>query len=218
MKIFYPLQAQHDYTELRFSLRSVEKYLPKSEIIIVGDSLPDWITGVTQIEVKDIPGKKQLTIRKKILAGLAYSKEVFFLNDDYFFIQPVHPEIFPFYFFGNVRESGESGARPLKEQLEAKGKDIKHFDIHAPIIYEREKFRALEVFTSECIIKSMYANFHEVAGVPMPDTKINSQHSTLGVRERIKGKIVFSTGPSGLKFVLPVLQELFPKKSRYELW
>lgn len=218
MKLFYPLQAQHDYTELRYSLRSVEKYVPNSEIIIAGDTLPDWVTGITQIHVKDIPCKKQLTIRKKILAALEYSKEIFFLNDDYFFLRPVQPENFPYYFHGNVRESGESGARPLKEQLEAKGKDIKHFDIHVPIIYERDKFRALEVFSSECIVKSMYANFHEVPGVAMPDTKINSQQSTIGVKERIKDKIVFSTGPAGLKFVLPVLQDLFPKKSRYELW
>lgn len=218
MELMYPLQSQNDYTELRYSLRSLEKHLPKSEVIIVGDTIPEWITGVTQIHVKDIPGRKQLTIRKKILSALEYSKEIFFLNDDYFFLQDIDPGNFPYYYFGNIRESGESGARPLREQLATKGKNIKHFDIHCPIIYERDKFRALEVFTSDCLIKSMYSNFHDIEGVPMPDTKINSQHSTHGIKERIKNKIVFSTGPGGLKFALPVLQEFFPHKSRFELW
>lgn len=68
MVIVYPLQHQNDYTELRYSLRSLEKYFTGSyEVVVVGDKIPDWLTGVTQIVIPDITGRKQLTIKKKNL-------------------------------------------------------------------------------------------------------------------------------------------------------
>lgn len=214
MKLMYPLQSQNDYTELRYSLRSVEKHFPKSEIIIVGDTIPEWITGVTQIHVKDIPGRKQLTIRKKILAALEYSEEIFFLSDDVYLLKPPTNK---FYFHRTLKENGEAGAKPLAEQLTSLNKPIDSYDVHCPIIYERDKFRGLEMFPAECIIKSMYGNFYEVQGVPMPDYKINQKQAVEQIKVSIKDRPYFSTGPSGLKYALPILEELFDRKSNFEV-
>ena len=102
MIVCYPLTTQLDYTELRYSLRSIEKYLQDvEEVIIVGDNLPDWINNVTQIILPDIKGKKQLSIRRKILAALNYTDEILFMNDDVYFLKPSND--FPYYYHGYLK-------------------------------------------------------------------------------------------------------------------
>lgn len=210
------MAVQHDYTELRYSLRSVEKHLPNMEVAIVGSRLPEWITNITHINLPDIPGRKQLSIRRKILAGLEYSGEIFFINDDHFLLKQADPKNYPYYYSGYL-PTGETGGKLLMEQLKAQGRPIKHFDMHTPIRYERSKFKELEVFGGDCIIKSMYCNYHEIEGEEMPDLKINKKTDENLIREKLKNVKVFSTGPAGLQSCLPILEELYPTKSRFEL-
>jgi hypothetical protein len=207
-----PLFAQSDYTELRYVLRSVEKWA--DEVIIVGSEIPEWIKNITWIEVSDIKHKKQLSIRKKIISALEYKPEILFISDDVYLLQEPKKV---FYSSGTIKQVGESGARPLQGQLEAMNKPIKCFDVHSCIWYEREKFKALEVFTSDCILKSAYGNFHEVESVNMPDFKVNGKMTVEEIKSIIKNRPYFSTGPQGLKYALPVLQELWPVKSKFEL-
>jgi hypothetical protein len=212
MEIMYPLFSQSDYTELKYSLRSIEKWA--DEVIIVGETLPEWIKDVTWIELADIKSRKQLSIRKKIIFALEYKSEFLFLSDDvYLLTEPKKV----FYSAGTIKEIGESGARPLHAQLEAIGKPIRCFDVHCPIWYKREKFKALEIFTSDCIIKSMYGNFHEEETINMPDFKVNRKMTIEEIKQAIKNRPYFSTGPQGLQYALPVLRELFPNKSKFEL-
>lgn len=208
----YPLYRQEDYTELKYSLRSVEKWA--GEVIIVGEEIPEWIKNITWIQIKDIPGRKQLSIRKKIISALEYKPEFLFLSDDVYLLEKPTKT---YYSGGTIRQIGEAGAKTLADQLEALNKPIKCFDVHCPIFYEREKFKPLERFTSDCIIKSMYGNFHEVESVTMPDYKVNQKLTPDQIRLAIKNRPYFSTGPTGLKYALPVLQELWPVKSNFEL-
>jgi hypothetical protein len=223
MIILYPLAVQLDYTELRFSLRSIEKYLkPPFEVVIVGQVLPAWINNVTQISLKDLPGRKQLNIRRKILAGLEYSEELFFMNDDIYLLNDTDPKSYPYYYSGTLNTIGETGARPLMNQLQAQNKPILHYDTHTPLLYEKEKFKALEIFTADCIIKSAYCNFHKIKGKEYPDLKINRKMEPNLLKDIIKtaqdyAAPCFSTGPQGLQSALPVLEELYPTKSKYEL-
>lgn len=214
--IMYPLQVQLDYTELKYSLRSIEKYITKPlEVLIVGEVIPDWITNITHLKLKDIPGRKQLSIRRKILAALEYSDEVFFMNDDIYLLNSTNPANYPFYYSGDLSTIGETGGRLLMDQLKAQNKPTKHFDTHVPIIYERAKFKELEGFGADCIIKSMYCNYHEIEGIELPDFKINKKTSDLA-RVFNQGEPCFSTGPMGLQAALPILNELYPNKSKYE--
>lgn len=212
MDIMIPLKPQDDYTELKYTLRSIKKWA--DEVLIVGEDLPEWIKNVTWIPIKDIPGRKQLSIRKKIISALEYKKEFLFLSDDvYLLTEPKKV----FYSSGTLNQIGESGSKPLAQQLQAINKPIKCFDVHCPIFYEREKFKPLERFTGDCIIKSMYGNFHEVESVTMPDYKVNQKLTPEQIKLAISNRPYFSTGPQGLKYALPVLAELFPFKSKFEL-
>lgn len=212
MNCMIPLKPQDDYTELKFTLRSIQKWA--DEVIIVGEDLPLWAKNVTWLPIKDIPGRKQLSIRKKIISALQYKSEFLHLADDVYLL--TEPKKI-FYSSGSIKNRGESGSRPLQAQLEAIGKPIKDYDVHCCIYYEREKFKALEVFQAECIIKSAYGNFHELESTAMPDFKINSKMTPEEIKGAIKNRPYFSTGPQGLKYALPVLAELFPLKSKFEL-
>ncbi len=215
MIVVYPLTVQQDYTELKFSLRSIEKFLPECEVVIVGDYIPEWLTGVTQIHLPDVPGRKQLSIRRKILAALEYSEEIFFMNDDLFLLKPMTEF---YYWHGYLKNYSEAGSKPLEKQLEAMDKPTYHYDGHYPLIYKRNKFKeASEHFTDDCIIKSMYCNYHRVTtSVFAPDCKILRKTKPEDIKKFIEDKPCFSTGVYSLPSALPILENLFPNKSNFE--
>lgn len=231
MTVAYPLTVQFDYTELKYSLRSIEKFLPQPfEVVIVGNYLPEWINNVIQIEVPDVPGRKQLSIRKKILAALEYAEEILFLNDDVFLLRPSPYHVaddvdwlekylmFPYFWHGMLKNYSESGSKPLMKELEKMGKPAKHFDGHYPLIYG-QNFKELSVkFSEDVIIKSMYCNALGIEGVFIPDCKLHaSQAKPEIIREFIKDKPCFSTGSYSLASALPILHELFSERSKYEI-
>ncbi len=212
IKIMCPITNQIDYTELKYSLRSVEKYLPGYEIIIVGEYLPEWITNITHIELSDIPGQAVFSVRRKILAALEYAEEIFFMNDDFILLQKV--ENYPYYSSGLLDKKGESGARPLTAQLQSLKKPTRYFG-HYPAIYRQDFKEIISHFTKDCITKSAYCNFIEVEPLEIRDCKI--LHPMKQVKDFIKDLPCFSTGIRSLNSCLPILQELFPEPSKYEL-
>lgn len=215
MKIMYPLANQFDYEELRYSLRSIEKFIDYDEVIIVGDYMPDWLINVTWIDVADIPNKKQLSIKKKILAALEYTKEFLFMNDDMYFLQPVTK--FPYYYKGYLKHYAEAGSKQLEKELGNKMLDTKNFDTHYPLIYDKNFTSIAAVFSEDTIIKSMYCNQMGIEGVFLPDCKMVRETSNQDIREFIKDRFMFSTGIYSIDKALPVLAELYPKKSIFEL-
>lgn len=214
MIIAIPLQKQSYYTELLFCLRSIEKYILNPKILIIGDFIPDWLTNVTQICVADIHGRKQLSIRKKILAALEYSKEILFMSDDVYLLKPYEKK---YYSSGTLKQIGESGSKPLVKQLEALSKPIKNYDVHCPIIYKQDFKEVSKLFSSDCIIKSFYGNYLELPSVEMWDYKVNKKMSVEEIKKHISLRPYFSTGITGLQYALPVLEELFKNKSQFEL-
>lgn len=217
MTVAIPLTVQIDYSELKYSLRSIEKYLQQPyEVVIIGNVIPDWITNITQISLPDVPGKKQFSIRRKILAALEYADEILFLNDDLYFLQPATE--FHYYWHGMLKNYSETGTRQVEKQLQAQGRPVKHGDGHYALVYERDKFReASENFTEDCIIKSMYINYHNIEGVFAPDCKLLRKMKPEQIKDFIKDKPCFSTGIYSIESALPILQELFPLASKYEI-
>lgn len=214
MTICYPLATQIDHTELKFSLRSIQKFLsPPFEVVIIGTQLPGWLTNVTVIEMGDIPGRPMLSVRKKILASLNYADEIFFMNDDIFLLRKYNTKVY--YSSGSLKGKAESGARPLCEQLEKLNKPLSYYG-HYPAVYKKDFVRVMEHFTDDCITKSAYLNYLEVESKEVPDCKILKPMKPDVIREWIKYRPCFSTGIQSLPSALTILQELFPEPSKYE--
>lgn len=214
MTVAVPLKHQLNHTELRFCLRSVEKFTHNLQVIIIGDNLPDWINNVTQIKVKDINSRKQKTIKYKAFAALNYADEVLWLHDDTYLLEPYTPR---YYFHGDLSSNNEGGARILKQELKEMGKLTLNFDAHCPIVYDRRFLDVLEKFTSDTVVKSMYGNYLSLPCMQVPDPKIDTKFTAAQVKQFIKGKAYFQTGEKGLNSCLPILEELFPDPSRFEI-
>jgi len=214
-QIVYPLTKQIDYTELRYSLRSIEKYLtPPFEVIIVGDTMPDWINNVTQIELADVKGQPNFSVRRKVLAALEYAEEFLFMNDDIYLLQPDDFKVT--YYSGDLKTKGESGAKSLLKQLEKEWRYGLYFG-HYPAIYKRDFIEIIQRFTNDVPTKSAYLNCTQAQCISIPDCKIMTAKKPEYIREFIKDKPCFSTGVYSIKGALPVLQELFPDKSKFEI-
>ena len=211
MTIAYPLKSQSDYSELKYSLRSIERFYRGNEVVIIGSKLPDWIDNVTWIRVEDIPNRKQLTIKYKILAALEYTDEIYFMNDDVFLLEP---PTFKYYYHGDLASVGESGARPLLQQLKSFGKPTKNFDGHYPLVYRNDFAKVLDNFAHDVIVKSAYCNYLGIEGELIPDNKIISKKTD--VRQFMQDRNSISTGVTSWGIVQPVVTEVFKQKSCYE--
>jgi len=215
MTVTIPLQQQLDYTELKYCLRAIDKFLPGIPVVIIGAQVPEWITGVTQIKIKDIVGRKQLTIKTKIHAALQYDPEIICIHDDIYLLRPFE---FKYYYWGDLTlNKSESGARILRNELQAQGKPISHYDVHNPFIYELSKFEALTTFSSDTVVKSAYGNYWQIPAELMPDVKIDRKTDARDIKAIIKNRPYFSSGSLGVRSCLPVLEELFPQKSCFEI-
>ncbi len=211
MTIAYPLKSQSDYSELKYSLRSIERFYRGNEVVIIGSKLPDWIDNVTWIKVEDIPNRKQLTIKYKILAALEYTDEIYFMNDDVFLLEP---PTFKYYYHDDLASVGESGARPLLQQLKAMGKPTKNFDGHYNLVYRKDFKNVMDNFAHDVIVKSAYCNYLGIEGELKPDNKIISKKTD--VKAFIQDRNSISTGTNSWGIVQPVVAEMFKQKSCYE--
>lgn len=215
MTVAYPLAAQFDYTELKFSLRSLDKYLPKPfEVVIIGEKIPDWINNVTWIQLPDIPGKRQLSVRRKILAALELADEILFMNDDFFFLRE---SSIPYYVNGNLKSYPYAGSKQLQARLTELKKPTRHFDLHYPIIFKKDFREIIENFPADCLLRSAYCNWLNIDGEQITDCKFLKSTKPEIVKEAIKIKPFISTGEHSIKSILPVLLELFPNKSIFEV-
>ena len=211
MTICYPLKSQSDYSELKYSLRSIERFYRGNEVVIIGSKLPDWIDNVTWIRVEDIPNRKQLTIKYKILAALEYTDEIYFMNDDVFLLEP---PTFKYYYHGDLASVGESGARPLLKQLQSFGKPTKNFDGHHALVYRKDFAKVMDNFAHDVIVKSAYCNYLGIEGEKIADNKIISKK--VDVRQFMQDRNSISTGVTSWGIVQPVVAEIFKQKSYYE--
>lgn len=243
MDIVIPYKNTGEGLELRFALRSIEKYLKgfdvsendhrgTDNIWIVGE-LPTWLRErtennhfyrVSNILHDDASGRKQYNIMRKLFAASTdecVSKKFIYWNDDHFLLKPLHVnEIKPWY-HGTLKDALEKSTNryhtAVLNTLNHFG-NIKNFDIHVPCVFEKEKIHQLyrlEWGSNEYIIKSSY--FNDSEGEEMTDCKINAPKTKEAIEERIKDRLFFSVGPNGLRSqMIKKLNELYPDKSKYE--
>lgn len=235
MDIVIPLGggSRWDNNELRYCLRSVQKYVKDvGEIIIIGVK-PKWIKNVVHIPCDDDldPEAKEKNILKKVLLACdLLDGDFMFMNDDHFLLSPVtlpYPSYFDFQLPQKLIGRTLKG-RYYKAQvntikaLTAKSLPLKNFDIHVPMIYNRDLFRkAMAQYDWKVpfgyVIKSLYANTYQIPGTFMPDCKLSKRMVKKDIMRILKHRSVFSIGDGALNSQLKsVLHDLYPNPSRYE--
>lgn len=222
MKIAVPLKNQNDHSELKFALRSIERFAPSNEVLIIGEELPEWIDNVTWIKIKDVEGRKQLSVKRKILAALEYSDEILFTNDDIYFLRP--SEI-PYYWNGDLKSYTYTGSKELQGDLKRMGKPTKSFELHVPMIFRKDFKEIIQNFSTDTLIRSAYCNYLGIEGEKF-SYKVNGQNGfdckfvrnpkPDDIMSAIESMPFLSTGVHSINAVKPYLNQLFPNKSTFE--
>lgn len=224
MTVVIPLGkgSKHNNLELRYCLRSIEKHLKGcGDICIVGE-FPTWLRDVIHIPFAD-GRRKQLNIRDKILAACdddRVTDDFLFFNDDFFLLEDIQANEVKYCYCGNLAKNSEPAGRKLAGKLYERGFDNLNFDIHLPIVYNKDKFRhAVHAFDweTDLTIKSLYANYWKVTAEIYPDLKINTFMNYGMIKKAITGRFMFSVGDFGITPGMKHLwAELYPSKSKYE--
>jgi hypothetical protein len=219
MQVVIPIVPQIDNTELRYCLRSLEKFLDAFEVTIVGSVIPDWITGVEWIELPDLPGRKQLSIKRKIMAALHRYDEIFYTADDCYLLKQTVAKKFPYICNGELaKRNHEGGAAPLVVQLQEMGKTTLNFDCHYPLVYRKDFLEIIPLFKDNTLVKSAYCNYLSVPVQQKKDAKIISPMQSHEVEKFCSTIPAFSTGHNTVRSCKPFLEKLFPEQSRFEVY
>lgn len=210
---------------MNFALRSIEKHLRGyGQIFIVGDK-PSWLKNVIHIPASDEPYVKERNIMTKTLLACKderVSDDFISWHDDLFILHPICYTEIKYWHDGTLEEAKSKSRGGYKTAIQNTIDNLKihglNFDIHAPIIYNKEKFQeSMKDWSREYVIKSRYANRWASEAVEMKDLKLNAPYKVETIKQKIKDRLFFSTGPFGLQPELcEVLNELYPNPSKYE--
>lgn len=226
--------SKHQNIELMYCLRSIERFLKGyRDIYIVTDKLPKWVTGVKHIYCEDEQGgtKRERNIYRKILAACQdtrVSENFLFMNDDHFLTDFWDAATFPYFYHYTLRSLSKTKREwdkylyTINNTIKEIGEDKKNFDIHCPIVYNKEKFTLLLGKSDWStrfgfLIKSLYCYRAEIAGVPNKDIRIQSKMNYIDIALEIRNNGWFSINDRAfegdIKFFL---KNVYGEKSSYE--
>jgi hypothetical protein len=243
--------SKWDNNELRYCLRSIEKYATGYDRIFIIGETPGFLVGAVDLNgpgdcgqsplpslvtrhCHDIVGNKEARIAHKIFWAFQHTDiadNAVLFNDDYVLIDRAGLGNLPCYHRESLqaaakRHPDEGYWRALKnthQALSAAGKPTWHYDIHVPMILERQKFLGLEKWWQQSLkspvglaMKSTYAN--NVLDQPGPlihDFKLRGPCPNIDAA--IAGRWCFSYCDSGLTPQLKQwLANKFPEPSQWE--
>lgn len=232
--LVYPLGtgSQWDDNELRYSLRSVEKHLKNYANIYIVGHYPDWLKNARHIPAEDLwdPSRNIMEKILKACRTAELSERFLFMNDDFFFTQPVDAPTYPNYYNSTIEAAASLCVGNWYREyltntyrfLKVAGSGTKNFDIHTPIVYDKEKF--IDTFSfmefHKMTIKSIYANFNiSDTQIEIADTKLRGHPTKNEIDRMIISGHIFSTSDWSLQsgHVKDRLNEMFPNPSKYEI-
>lgn len=204
---------QTNYLELRMTLRSIEKNLTGyRDIYIIGEK-PSWVNNIIHIACPDILGRKQYNIYKKFMTAAeteSVSDNFIRWDDDVYLLQSLDTSNIKDWHDGTLKDWSYKNINSLYRTVIKNTLNIfpdgLYYDIHAPRVFNKEKYRELNKYNwtrTEYLTKSMYFNHNESDPVPMKDPK------------RHKG-LFYSTSGRMDPETNKMFKELFPNPCKYE--
>lgn len=223
-------------TEIKYSIRSVERYLiGYRNIYLIGTKPSFFNDRVIEIPYEDIYGNKARNIMTKIRRACLdkrISKNFMLFNDDYFLLKTTDAQLYPYYYKNTLtqaldRNRGNYEFYKHVEQtiaaLKQNNYPLLNFDSHYPIIYNKAKFTQVVAkydwnLAHGLIMKSTYCNTLGITGELKEDCKINHPHVLSNWPNITKDLDMFSIGDRCInKSMEQYLQSLYPNKSKYEI-
>lgn len=215
--------------ELKYCLRSIEKYLPDFGNIFIIGGQPSWIQNHIHIPFDDLPGSnyKQFNIYSKILHACddkRISDDFYCTSDDVFLLDSYKEN---YDHAGLLSEailnyhSRQNYKKVLENTLHFLGTKALNVG-HGPIIYNKELFkRSVATVNWKQVfgyaVKVLYVNMNKLAGEYREDIKINKRESYFLIGLKLLYEHYFSINDYGINDdLMKVLDELYPEKSQFE--
>lgn len=225
--VVYILKKDVRPDELRYSLRSLEKFMEFRRVWFYC-GLPEGIVPDRYVEHKQLGASKWERARSSLLEacgneGLTPSFWLF--NDDFYLLQPWTSEE-PLH-RGQLRdhiasvEARHGGRmsgytrqlRTCERMLKRAGLTTLDYTLHAPMLIDRKKMiEALEAFPNCPMFRSLYGNYAGIGGAYCEDNKV----ATVGGKSK-PGAAFLSSGDKAFKSLQPFLEGIFPEPSRFEV-
>lgn len=218
-----------DDNELKYTLRSFEKYLQVDNVYVIGHR-PKWSNrSLICITFQDLPGieNKEVNIYRKIMFACSLpqlSEDFIFANDDHFLMTK---KGVGYYYDKTLKESVEDRNshdhyyHALKNTLTVHPSGY-NFDIHCPIVYNKQKFLSMPWNGTEhgYVIKSLYSNTYQTYFTRnrYSDLKITSRLTCAQLDKLTRDRLFFSVSDAAVNSDLKIfLNYLYPDKSRFEI-
>lgn len=217
--------------ELRYALRSIEKYLNGyGQVFIVGE-LPEWVNKdlVIHIPKEDDPRNRfrDRNICEKITLACKdkrISHDALMWHDDHFLLEEIEASKFPYVHHGTMNPGPGQYGNTKKNTMALFGQNINDYDSHCPILFNKNKFITASgsidwsKWYGYCL-KTVYCIWNGIEGEYYPDLKIRWMETKEEMRAAIAGRKWFSIGDrcwdNGQ--MKELLEELYPEPSKYEL-
>lgn len=236
MDIVIPVGPGSNPEELRYTLRSIYDNIIGVENLFLIGTAPDFIKSAFVYDFNDDPAKdrKEQNICNKIIFACSQaeiSDHFIYCSDDVFTLKEVWAKNIPYYWSKNLSEilrgrpdtdNYKNTVKNTYTQLFANGYRDKNFDIHTPVIYNKEIFRSVMNeydWTARYgyAIKSLYCNTLKIEGVELNDYKIHTPKTVEAIYRKIDKAPFFSTNEHSFnEEMIQVLQKLFTVPSKWE--
>lgn len=226
--------SQFGNAELRYALRSIRKHAIGLRRVVVIGAIPGWLRETDRVQpvpLREFETNKASRIALKFryaFERLDVTDTVAMWNDDYVMLRDQDIRTIPSIYRGGLWRRPTNGWKGLlrhtAEVLQAAGFTQRHFDIHVPILYEREKFLGINHWwdrsaadASGFVAKSIYGNIHCQDAIPGKDAKVQANWRQRVNAERVTRRWIFSHGDGALQTgLLDWLQARFPEPAPWE--
>ena len=230
LDIVYTVKEKPENEELRYSLRSLRN-LPHNKVFIYG-GLPNCVDpeAVNYVRVNQRYGNKWLNTAAQLIyitQNDNITEDFIWFNDDFFVMKPIKEleyyrdrtlseRIRDFGRKNQFHTRGKYATRLRKAQwsLQAHDKEINNFELHIPMVFNREKLlKVMKQFPNQGAKRSLYGNCCVENPIQRSDVKIyDFLQKPTGEEDFLSTTDgTFSTGAVG-KFI----RNKFRKASPYE--
>jgi hypothetical protein len=215
--------------ELRYSIRSVLKWFPDAEIVLVGGR-PSWYRGkFVRVNQSGTKFENVHNNLKALCSSTEIDEEIVMMNDDFFIVSQI--DEIPYIYGGKLKDkiinqaklTGNSAyLRMLKEMYrEIKRNGIQEpldYTLHVPMRVQKSKLKF--IIDRSVAWRSRYGNYYKVGGEMWEeDVKVFFKPRLVSHGydfTNMRHPFISTSDQSFDLYLKPILKEMFPDPSVYE--